>query len=89
MPSVYVLSLLEPCPLTLWKGFVTAFYLATHSRECSKHNRPIPKFFGNQPSASASAVKVFGETIALVIYLNKIEGTPILKLAMVKRKKNC
>ena len=32
----------------------------------AEHNRPIPKYFGNQPSASAT--EVFGETIGLVIY---------------------
>ena len=32
----------------------------------AEHNRPIPKFFGNRPSASAA--EVFGETIGLVIY---------------------
>ena len=32
----------------------------------AEHNRPIPKFFGNQPSASAS--EVIDETIGLVIY---------------------
>jgi hypothetical protein len=33
----------------------------------AEHNRPIPKFFGNRPSASAA--EVFGETIGLIIYL--------------------
>ena len=33
----------------------------------AEHNWPIPKFFGNQPSASAA--EVFGETIGLVKYL--------------------
>ena len=32
----------------------------------AEHNRPIPKFFGNRPSALAA--EVFGETIGLVIY---------------------
>ena len=32
----------------------------------AEHKRPIPKFFGNRPSASAA--EVFGETIGLVIY---------------------
>ena len=33
----------------------------------AEHIRPIPKFFGNWPSASAA--EAFGETIGLVIYL--------------------
>ena len=34
----------------------------------AQHNWPIPKFFGNQPLASA--IEVFGETIGhMVIYL--------------------
>ena len=32
----------------------------------AEHNRPIPKFFGNRPSALAT--EVFGETIGLFIY---------------------
>ena len=40
----------------IWQGMTKA-----------EHNRPIPKFFGNRPSASAA--EVFGETIGLIIYL--------------------
>ena len=32
----------------------------------AEHNWPIPKFFGNRPSASAA--EVFGERIGLFIY---------------------
>ena len=41
-------------------------YRAVQAMTEAEHNRPIPKFFGNRPSASAA--EVFGETIGLVIY---------------------
>ena len=36
----------------------------------AEHNWPIPKLFDNRPSASAA--KVFCETISLVIYIQNI-----------------
>ena len=45
------------------------FQVSTSNQTITKaeHNRPIPKFFGNRPLASAT--QVFGETVGLVIYI--------------------
>ena len=52
------------CQTTMHTNDKGPFHLYQAMTE-AKHNRPIPKLFDNRPSASAA--KVFYETIGLII----------------------